>query len=86
MQAEAIEVIDKEEVLLAKTQFSETVASKDVKTFFLISRFSTMASIIRSHSEKDSNVETNFMLLNMASLFSDVIFCFSANLINRILN
>lgn len=46
LQVEAIEVMEREEVFVAKMQLEETISSNSVKSVFLISKFSTMASIM----------------------------------------
>ena len=51
-QAEAIEVIDKEDVLEANTQVPEVTLSNSLKTDCFTSIFSTIASIIKSHDLK----------------------------------
>src|SRR4051812_47206208 len=80
LQEEAIEVIESEEVLEASTQVEVVIFSSSVKTERLISRFSTIASITRSHAAKLSRDETNLMLPRMYSCCARVIFCFSQSL------
>ena len=52
----AIEAIDKLEVFEAIIQSFETYVSNSEKTFFLISRLSIMASIVKSESAKSFNL------------------------------
>ena len=50
LHAEAIDAIDKEDVLVAKIQSSETIRSKSENNFCFTSMFSTIASIINPQS------------------------------------
>jgi len=53
-QAEAMEVIDSDEVLLASIQSADTMASSSVNNDCLMSNRSTMASMIRFESLSNS--------------------------------
>ena len=51
--------VNNEDVLDAKIHIGETIASSCLKTVFLISKFSMIASIIISHELKSVIVEAN---------------------------
>ena len=62
LQADAIDAMDKDEVLVAKIQSSETRLSNFWNNSFLISKSSTIASMINSESFNSNNLSLNLIL------------------------
>ena len=69
LQVEAIEVMEREEVFVAKTQSAETISSNSVKSAFFISMFSTMASTMSPQFFKEDMFSEN-VIFTLFSKFS----------------
>ena len=78
--AEATSVIDKDDVLEAKIVDSLHIPSNSANILFLISIFSTAASITKSQSAARAKSVVPEILPKIASLSSSLIFPFATNL------
>ena len=75
-----ISVIEREDVLEAKTHSGLAILSSSANVVFLTSIFSNAASTIRSQSAHRSSFKPGVMLFKIASTLSCVIFPFSTSL------